>query len=258
MIYEPLLVNGSYVDNIDLFEKNKPGREHVCVCRGRDWFSGRTAFMQHIKLKSHQKWVAGLKVHTNPMMEPPLLEPPLLSPLLNEPQLLEPPLLSPLLNEPQLLEPPLLSPTLNEPLSLEPLSLRDEQDDEYERTLNEDRKKTQDMFAAIIRESEEIYRVEQEARAKKEELERKRKSIVSEPGYTFRFIFPDGKKVSYTIHKTRPVSYMRDIVDVYMADHQNIYSYELFMFPNRVLDTIHTIEEAGIENRSTIYVRSIE
>ena len=229
MIYEPLLVNGSYVDNIDLFEKNKPGREHVCVCRGRDWFSGRTAFMQHIKLKSHQKWVAGLKVHTNPMMEPPLLEPQLLSPTLNEP------------------------PTLDEPLSL-----RDEQDDEYDRTLNEDRKKTQDMFAAIIRESEEIYRVEQEARAKKEELERKRKSIVSEPGYTFRFIFPDGKKVSYTIHKTRPVSYMRDIVDVYMADHQNIYSYELFMFPNRVLDTIHTIEEAGIENRSTIYVRSIE
>ena len=218
MIYEPLLVNGSYVDNIDLFEKNKPGREHVCVCRGRDWFSGRTAFMQHIKLKSHQKWVAGLKLHTNPMMEPPLL-----------------------------------AHTLNEPLSL-----RDEQDDEYERTLNEDRKKTQDMFAAIIRESEEIYRVEQEARAKKEELERKRKSIVSEPGYTFRFIFPDGKKVSYTIHKTRPVSYMRDIVDVYMADHQNIYSYELFMFPNRILDAIHTIEESGIENRSTIYVRSIE
>jgi hypothetical protein len=230
MIYEPLLVNGSYVDNIDLFEKNKPGREHVCVCRGRDWFSGRTAFMQHIKLKSHQKWVAGLKVHTNPILEPPL-------------QSLGPPLLD---------EPPLLAHTL------EPQSLRDEQDDEYERTLNEDRKKTQDMFAAIIRESEEIYRAEQEKRVRDEELERKRKSIVSEPGYTFRFIFPDGKKVSYTIHKTRPVSYMRDIVDVYMADHQNIYSYELFMFPNRVLDTIHTIEEAGIENRSTIYVRSIE
>jgi hypothetical protein len=229
MIYEPILVNGRYVDNIDLFEKNKPGKEHVCVCRGRDWFSGRTAFMQHIKLKSHQKWVTGLSVpNTNPMLEPPLPSP-----------TLEPPLL--------------LSPTL-EP----PLSLREEQDDEYERTLKEDRKKAEDNFEAIIKESEEIYRIEQEARAKQEELERKRKSIVSEPGYTFRFIFPDGKKVSYTIHKSRPVSYMRDIVDVYMADHQNIYSYELFMFPNRVLDTIHTIEEAGIENRSTIYIRSIE
>lgn len=211
MIYEPILVNGQYVDNVELFEKNKPGREHVCECRGRDWFSGRTAFMQHIKLKSHQKWVMAFRPTISPMHpEPPLL------------------------------------------------SLRDEQDDEYERTLKEDRRKVQENFAAIIRESEEIYRAEQEARTKKEELDRKRKSIVSEPGYTFRFIFPDGKKVSYTIHKTRPVSYMRDIVDVYMADHQNIYSYELFMFPNRILDTIHTIEEAGIENRSSIYIRSIE
>lgn len=224
MIYEPILVNGQYVDNVELFEKNKPGREHVCECRGRDWFSGRTAFMQHIKLKSHQKWVMAFR-----------------------------PTISPMHSEPPLLSPPLLSPTLSQPLSL-----RDEQDDEYERTLKEDRRKVQDQFAALIRESEEIYRVEQEKRMQAEELERKRKSIVSEPGYTFRFIFPDGKKVSYTIHKTRPVSYMRDIVDVYMADHQNIYSYELFMFPNRILDTIHTIEEAGIENRSSIYIRSIE
>jgi hypothetical protein len=215
MIYEPLLENGLYVDNINLFEKNKPGKTHVCECReNHDAFFSRTAFMQHIKLKCHQKWLTGLRVNTNPMLEPPLLEPPL-------------------------------------------MSLRDEQDDEYERTLKEDRRKVQDNFAALIRESEELYRVEQEARANKEELERKRKSIVSEPGYTFRFIFPDGKKVSYTIHKTRPVSYMRDIVDVYMADHQNIYSYELFMFPNRILDAIHTIEEAGIENRSTIYIRSL-
>jgi hypothetical protein len=236
MIYEPLFENGLYVDNINLFEKNKPGKTHVCECReNHDAFFSRTAFMQHIKLKCHQKWLMAFRPTISPLLSPLLA--PILSPLLSLP-------------------PPLLSPTLP-PLSLPPLSLREEQDDEYERTLKEDRRKVQDNFAAIIRESEEIYRVEQEARAKKEELERKRKSI-SEPGYTFRFIFPDGKKVSYTIHKTRPVSYMRDIVDVYMADHQNIYSYELFMFPNRILDAIHTIEESGIENRSTIYIRSVE
>ena len=231
MIYEPLFENGVYVDNINLFEKNKPGKTHVCECReNHDAFFSRTAFMQHIKLKCHQKWLMAFRPTISPILEP------LLAPIL-------PPLS---LSEPLSLPSPLLAPTL-----------REEQDDEYERTLKEDRRKVQDNFAAIIRESEEIYRVEQEKRVQVEELERKRKSI-SEPGYTFRFIFPDGKKVSYTIHKTRPVSYMRDIVDVYMADHQNIYSYELFMFPNRILDAIHTIEEAGIENRSTIYVRSIE
>jgi hypothetical protein len=216
--YEPLLVNDQYVDNLELFEKNKPGKEHVCECRGNhDTFSGRTAFTQHIKLKCHQKWLTGLRI--NPMHSDEL------------------------------------SPRS---ISLPPLSLRAEQDDEYERTLKEDRKKADDKLNSILKESEAQYAKEQEKREKDEELDRKRRRIVSEPGYTFRFIFPDGKKVSYTMHKTRLVSYMRDIVDVYMVDHQNIFNYELFMFPNKILDFNQTIEEAGIENRTTIYVRSLE
>lgn len=216
--YEPLLVNDRYVDNLDLFEKNKPGKEHVCECRGNhDTFSGRTAFAQHIKLKCHQKWLTGLRI--NPMYSDEL------------------------------------SPRS---LSLPPLSLRAEQDDEYERTLNEDRKKTNDKLNSILKESEAEYVKEQEKREKDEELDRKRRRIVSEAGYTFRFIFPDGKKVSYTMNKTRSISYMRDIVDVYMVDHQNIFNYELFMFPNKILDMDTSIEEAGIENRTTIYVRSLE
>ena len=231
MEYAPLFVNGEYVDNMELFERKKQGQTHICECRGNhDTFFNRTAFMQHIKLKSHQNWLAGLRAPVSP----PLSLPPLSLP-------------------PQTL-PPLSLP----PLSLPPLSLREEQDDEYTRTLKQDRKKADDVMAAILKESEEEYKREQDKRCAEEELDRKRRSIVAEPGYTFRFIFPDGKKVSYTIHKSRPVSYMRDIVDVYMADHQTIFSYELFIFPNRILDTTNTIEEAGIENRSTIYIRSLE
>jgi len=211
MEYKPLFINGVFVDNMELFERNKPGRTHLCECRGNhDAFFSRSAFTQHIKLKCHQKWLTTLRE-------------------------------------------PVISP-LSHPL----LSLRDEQDDEYERTLQEDRQKAENKMKKIIKESEEQYKIEQEKRFVEEELERKRKSIVSEPGYTFRFIFPDGKKVNYTIHKTRPVSYMRDIVDVYMADHQNIYNYELFMFPNKILESIHTIEEACIENKSSIYIRSLD
>jgi len=211
MEYKPLFVNGIFVDNMELFERNKPGKTHLCECRGNhDAFFSRSAFTQHIKLKCHQKWLTTLRE-------------------------------------------PVISP-LSHPL----LSLRDEQDDEYERTLQEDRQKAENKMKKIIKESEEQYKIEQEKRFVEEELERKRKSIVSEPGYTFRFIFPDGKKVNYTIHKTRPVSYMRDIVDVYMADHQNIYNYELFMFPNKILESIHTIEEACIENKSSIYIRSLD
>lgn len=211
MEYKPLFVDGEYVDNLNLFEKNKQGVTHICECRGNhDAFFSRSAFTQHIKLKCHQKWLTGLRI--NPMLTEPL----------------------------------------------PPLSLRAEQDDEYERTLNEDRKKADDKLNAILKESEAEYAKEQEKREKDEELDRKRRRIVSEQGYTFRFIFPDGKKVSYTMHKTRPVSYMRDIVDVYMVDHQNIFNYELFMFPNKILDMNDTIEEAGIENRTSIYIRSLE
>ena len=222
MEYKPLFVDGEYVDNVNLFEKNKQGATHICECRGNhDAFFSRSAFTQHIKLKCHQKWLTSLPV-------------PGINPLFSLPE------------------------EHIGPLSLPPQSLRAEQDDEYERTLKEDRMKADDKLTAILKESEAEYAKEQEKRRKEEELDTKRRRIVSEPGYTFRFIFPDGKKVSYTMHKTRPVSYMRDIVDVYMVDHQNIFNYELFMFPNKIIDTNHTIEEAGIENRSSIYIRSLE
>jgi len=214
MEYHPLFLNGVFVDNMDLFERNKPGRSHLCECRGNsDEFSSRTAFTQHIKLKCHQKWLTALRE-------------PSISPLV--------------------------------PLSPPSLSLREEQDDEYERTLKEDRRKAEDKLNQILLESEEEYKKEQEKRYKEEELDRKRKSFVSEPGYTFRFIFPNGKKVSYTIHKSQCIRYMRDIVDVYMADNQHEFTYELFVFPNKILDIYQTIEESGIENRSSIYIRSLE
>jgi len=217
MEYKPLFVDGLYFDNLDLFEKNKQGATHICECRGNhDAFFSRTAFMQHIKLKCHQKWLSTLTA-------------PEYNPLISLPE-----------------------------EHIRPISLRAEQDDEYEITLKEDRKKANDKLNSILKESQAEYVKEQEKRVKEEELGKKRRRIVSEPGYTFRFIFPDGKKVSYTMNKTRSVSYMRDIVDVYMADHQNIFNYELFMFPNKILDMNHSIEEAGIENRTSIYVRSLE
>jgi hypothetical protein len=236
MEYTPLWINGVFVDNTELFGRNVQGRTHVCECRqNHDAFFNRSEFMKHIKLKCHQKWVASL-------------EPPTISPLYTEPLSLPP------LSLPPLSLPPLSLP----PLSLPPLSLRAEQDDEYERTLKEDRRKVDDKLNAILKESEEQYKKEQEKRERDEAIDKKRKSIVSEKGYTLRLIFPNGKKVSHTIHKSRQVAYMRDIVDVYMADNENIFNYDLFIFPNVLLNSSDTIEESGIENRNTIYIREIE
>ena len=43
-----------------------------------------------------------------------------------------------------------------------------------------------------------------------------------------------------------------------MADIQNVFNYDLFIFPNIRLNLSDTIEESGIENRTTIYIREIE
>ena len=245
MEYMPLWINGVFVDNTELFGRNVQGRTHVCECRqNHDAFYNRSDFMKHIKLKCHQKWVASL--------EPPTSVDPTSNPMYTPLSL--PPLSLPPLSLPPLSLPPLSLP----PLSLPPLSLRAEQDDEYERTLKEDRRKVDDKLNAIIKESEEQYKKEQEKRERDEAIDRKRKSIVSEKGYTVRLIFPNGKKVSHTILKSRPVTYIRDIVDVYMADIQNVFNYDLFIFPNIRLNLSDTIEESGIENRTTIYIREIE
>jgi len=235
--YTPLFVNGLYVDNMDLFERGKQGHTHLCECRqNHDAFFNRSAFMNHIKLKCHQKWLLAL-------------EPPITS--------TEPPV--------TLTDVPVTQFTsLEPPVSEEdiPLTLREEQDSEYERSLSKDRQKKIDQqeeeMRRVIQESEEAFVKELDERQKAEDLQRKR-NIVQQTitGYSFRFVFPNGKRVSFNIPEEKEISYMRNFIDVYMEDNHNKIEYNLFIYPNKTLDEEDIVKDI-LENKTTIFIRSLE
>jgi len=203
--YMPIVVDGHYVDNLELFERGKQGETHICECRqNHDAFFNRSAFMKHINLKCHTNWVNSLTVWP-----------------------------------------------------LEP-SLREEQDSEYERALKEDQQKTIDKqekeLQLILEESEAAY-IKEEAHRK---LQIKRDIVNNmKSGYNFRFIFPNGKRCNYTIPEIETVEYMRNYIDVYIADNNlDIPSYDMFIYPNKTLDDEDTISDV-LESKMSIFIRCI-
>jgi len=221
--YYPVFAGGHYVDNMELFERGKTGEYHMCECRqNHDAFANRSSFMAHIKLKCHQYWLT-------------TIEPPSTNEL-----------------EPITVEPPTVEPTLN------PLTLREEQDSEYERALKEDQKKVMDKqdeeMRQIIQASEEAYQNEMGERL----LQEKRKLADNDHGYTIRFVFPNGKKLSAKIPEKNTIAFMRNHVDVYMADSCiSIPQYEFFIYPNKTLDEGLVIKDE-LSHRTTVYIRNLE
>ena len=221
-IYTPLFIDGQYVDNVELYERGKPGEAYMCECRQKhDAFTTRSAFMAHIKLKCHQSWLESL----------------------DHPDIS--------LND--------NNQTLVNPL----ISLKDEQDSEYERALKEDQKKTKDKhdeeMRIILQKSEEEYKKELEIRDKADRMIRKRNIVKkNEPGYNFRFVFPNGKRVNFSICPEYVIGYMRNYIDVYTEDNSiDIVNYELVTYPNKILDECCLIKDI-LENKSTIYIRNLE
>ena len=221
--YYPVFADGHYVDNLELFERGKPGEYHMCECRqNHDAFANRSSFMAHIKLKCHQYWLTTI--------EPPNI------------------------NE---LEPiAIVEPTIN------PLTLREEQDTEYERALKEDQKKVMDKqdeeMRQIMQASEEAYQKESDERVLQEKRLIVEKMIQDELGYTIRFVFPNGKRLAYKIPQGNTIAFMRNCIDVFVADNSlSILKYELFIYPNKTLDESLMIKDE-LSNRSTVYIKNLE
>jgi hypothetical protein len=222
--YSPLYVNGEYVDNLELFERGKSGETYMCDCRKKhDAFFNRTAFMNHIKLKSHRLWLSELEP-VQPVQVPAI-------------------------------------PTLFIPEFVP--TLREEQDSEYERSLQEDRQKKIDKqeeeMRLILQESKEAFIKETEEKQQQAELKTKRDIVATcQSGYTIRFVFPNGKRIASYIPESNKVGYMRNFVDVYMIDNGiTIPDYEFIIYPNIKVDDSCIIQDT-IDNRSTVYIRAVE
>jgi hypothetical protein len=144
--------------------------------------------------------------------------------------------------------------------TMNPLTLKEEQDSEYERALKEDQKKVMEKqdeeMRKIMQVSEEAYQKESEERI----LQEKRNiiDIYDESSYTIRFVFPNGKRLAAKIPEENTIAFMRNHVDVYMAD-SSIYitKYEFFIYPNKTLDDSLIIKDT-LSHRSTVYIRNLE
>ena len=229
--YYPLFEDGRYVDNLELFERGKPGEYHMCECRqNHDAFCNRSSFMAHIKLKCHQYWLTTLDHPGN-------------------------------INT---LEPIATVETFAtfEPIATNPLTLREEQDTEYERALKEDQKKVMDKqdeeMRQIMQASEEAFQKELDERLLQEKRIIVDKMIKDEVGYTIRIIFPNGRRFAYKIPQENTIGFMRNCIDVFVADNSlSILKYELFTYPNKTLDESRIIKDE-LSNRTTIYIRNLD
>ena len=228
--YSPLCVNGNYVDNRVLFERGKSGETYVCDCRMKhDAFFNRSAFMAHIKLKCHRMWLSALDPDV-PVVHVPVV------PVVQVP----------------------VAHVAHAQVAPVP-TLREEQDDEYERSLKEDRQKKIDKqeeeMRLVLQASEEVYQEKQKA----DELHAKRDIVEKcQSGYTIRIIFPNGKRIASYIPEANTVGFMRNFVDVYMVDSGiTIPEYEFIIYPNTKVDDSCIIKDI-LSNRSSVYIRPVE
>ena len=119
---------------------------------------------------------------------------------------------------------PPVSPSIPHEKILEDRFLREEQMEEYERTVEEDRRR--------IRELEEQKELEMVIElSKKMELDEKRKKIITEPVdnyFNVQIIFPNGRKARRKFEDASRLSDIRNFVDVYLIDNEiKIENYDL-------------------------------
>jgi len=232
--YFPLYANGQYLDNLELFQPGKSGETYVCDCRkNHDAFFNRSAFMSHIKLRCHRMWLSELEPEVPVIQVPDIQVPDIQAPV------------------PQVFIPEFV-PTL-----------REEQDSEYERSLQEDRQKKIDKqeeeMRKVLQDSEDAFIMDIKEKQQEAELKAKREIVATcQSGYTIRFVFPNGKRIASYIPESNTVGYMRNYVDVYMIDSGiTISEYEFIIYPNIKVDDSCIIKHT-IDNRSTVYIRYVE
>lgn len=223
--YEPILEDGVFTDNHSLFQRNKSGERHICACRGVDSFKNMTEFNHHIQKKYHQNWILEMN-KANRVRDQERID---------------------------------IDRSRFEQSN--PKTIREQQDDEYEETRRLDLIRLNQQ-QQLIEQQELDFAIQMSSQMEEEQkLIRKRASIREESGeYKFRFIFPNGHKMTRLFSKVDTIDYMKIVLDIYMLDAKmNIHRYELETnFPKKKYEGPHSIQSVGLENNSVLYIRNLD
>ena len=142
---------------------------------------------------------------------------------------------------------------------LEDRLLREEQKEEYDRTLIEDERRMRE-----IQEEKEIEIVMEMSR--KMEIDDKRKKILDEPCveyFNIQILFPSGRRTRRKFPDISTLSDVRNFIDIYLLDNEiKIENYDLvYNFPYRKftsIDNEYTLNSVFTEKSFSLYIENLD
>ena len=142
---------------------------------------------------------------------------------------------------------------------LEDRLLRDEQKEEYDRTVIEDERRMRE-----IQEEKELELAIEMSR--KMEIDDKRRKIGDEPlceYFNVQFFFPSGRRVRRKFSDNSTLSDVRNFIDIYLVDNKiKIENYDLvYNFPYRKFTSIDnecTLNSVFTEKSFSLYIENLD
>jgi hypothetical protein len=151
------------------------------------------------------------------------------------------------------------TPLIDQERIVEDRLLRDEQKEEYDRTVIEDERRMRE-----IQEEKELELAIEMSR--KMEIDDKRKNILDEPSsdyFNIQFFFPSGRRVRRKFSDNSLLSDVRNFVDIYLIDNEiKIQNYNLvYNFPCRKFtysDGEYTLNSIFTEKSFSLYIENLD
>jgi len=149
-------------------------------------------------------------------------------------------------------------PLIDQERIVEDRLLRDEQKEEYDRTVIEDERRLRE-----IQEEKELELAIEMSR--KMQIDDKRKKISDEPSgdyFNIQILFPSGRRVRRKFSDNSTLSDVRNFVDIYLIDNEiEIENYDLiYNFPYRKftsIDNEYTLNSVFIEKSFSLYIENL-
>jgi len=144
----------------------------------------------------------------------------------------------------------------------------EEQDAALRAAMEEDRRREEEKRARERQEEEERRRKQEEEERRVKEFENKKAQIRPEPATgspgitTLRFQFPGGSKMNRRFHESDTVQYVRDVLDIHLADQLKTpgLRYALVLnYPKKTIeDNAVTLKDAGLVPQAVLFLQDLD
>lgn len=163
---------------------------------------------------------------------------------------------------------PVATPTVDPRVAEERRRVLEEQDAALQAAIEQDRRREAEKKEREQAEEAERMRKQEEEERKAREFDAKRASIRPEPAVgspditTLRFQFPGGSKISRRFNGDDTVQYVRDVLDVHLADQlktPNLRYALVLNYPKKTIEESNiTLKEAGLVPQAVLFLQDLD